>query len=83
MRRVSIDPSGVYLTLDWDQLAKIRPGGGGYSTSVYTGRVCPEVQFLTLLYTIFHEKGTPFVYFLLTNVEKCISVNKKFQNLSG
>ena len=26
-----------------------------------------EVQPLTLLYTIFYEKGTPFVYLLLTN----------------
>ena len=27
----------------------------------------PEVQPLTLLYTIFHEKGIPLVYILLTN----------------
>ena len=38
-----------------------------YSTNAYTGRLRPEVQPLTLLYTIFHEKGTPFVYLLLTN----------------
>ena len=31
-------------------------GGGGDSTNFYTGRLCPEVQPLTLLYTIFHEK---------------------------
>ena len=31
------------------------------------GRLRPEVQPLTLLYTIFHEKGTLFVYLLLTN----------------
>ena len=31
-------------------------GGGGYSTNFYTGRLRPEVQPLTLLYTIFHEK---------------------------
>ena len=43
------------------------PPGGGYSTNVYTGRLRPEVQPLTLLYTIFHKKGTPFVYILLTN----------------
>ena len=36
--------------------------GGGYSTNVYTGRLRPEVQPPTLLYTIFHEKGTPFTY---------------------
>ena len=40
---------------------------GGYSTNVYRGRLRPEVQPLTLLYTIFHEKGNPFVYLLLTN----------------
>ena len=40
-------------------------GGGGYSTNVYTGRLRPEVQPPTLLYTIFHEKGTPFIYLLL------------------
>ena len=36
--------------------------GGGYSTNVYMGRLRPEVQPLTLLYTIFHEKGTSFTY---------------------
>ena len=40
---------------------------GGYSTNFYTGRLRLEVQSLTLLYTIFHEKGTPFVYLLLRN----------------
>ena len=40
---------------------------GRYSTNVYTGRLRPEVQPLTLLYTIFHEKVTPFIYLLLTN----------------
>ena len=39
----------------------------GYSANVYTGRSRPKVQPITLLYTIFHEKGTPFVYILLTN----------------
>ena len=45
------------------------PGGGStqYTTNVYTGRLRPKVQLLTLLNTIFHEKGTPFVYLLLTN----------------
>ena len=40
-------------------------GGGGYSTNFIRGG--SEVQPLTLLYTIFHERNTPFVYFLLTN----------------
>ena len=39
------------------------PGRGrGYWTNFYTGRLRPEVQPLALLYTIFHEKGIPFVY---------------------
>ena len=38
----------------------------GYSTNVYTGRLRPNVQPFILLYTIFHEKGAPFVYLLLT-----------------
>ena len=36
------------------------------STKFYTERR-PEVQPLPLLYTIFDRKGSPFVYFLLTN----------------
>ena len=37
---------------------------GGYLTNIYTGRLRPEVQPLTLLHTIFCEKGSPFVYAL-------------------
>ena len=33
---------------------------GGYLTHVYTGRLLPEVQPLTFLYTIFHEKKYRF-----------------------
>ena len=46
-------------------------GGGGEGwvfKKVFYGEVHPEeVQPLTLLYTIFNRKGTPFVYLLLTN----------------
>ena len=47
-------------------LVKVRipGGGGGYSTKFYTGRLRPEVQTLTLLYTIFETTGIPFVYLL-------------------
>ena len=31
------------------------------------GGSAPRSNPFTLLYTIFHEKGTPFVYLLLTN----------------
>ena len=40
---------------------------GECSTNVYTGRLRPEVQPPTLLYTFFYVKGTLFVYLLLTN----------------
>ena len=43
-----------------------RPGST-QSTKFYTGRLRPEVQILTLLYTIFGRKGSPLVYVLLTN----------------
>ena len=32
-----------------------KPGGGDYSRNFYTGRLRPEVQPRTLLYTIFHK----------------------------
>ena len=32
-----------------------------------SGRLHPEVQPVTLLYTIFYENGNPFVYLLLAN----------------
>ena len=37
------------------------PGGGGYLTKFNTGRLRPEVQPLTLLYTILAEK-LPLLY---------------------
>ena len=36
-------------------------GGGGYLTKFCTGRLCPEVQPLTLSYTILAEK-IPLLY---------------------
>ena len=54
-------------------------GGGGsgvewrgwWSKKFYTGGHCPEVQPLTLLYSIFDRKGTPFVgnFFKKSNLE--------------
>ena len=41
--------------------------GGGYSITFYTASLRPEVQPLTLLYTIFDRKGTPLIYHLLIN----------------
>ena len=37
----------------------LRSDPRGYSTNFYTGRLRTEVQPLTHLYTIFHEKDTP------------------------
>ena len=53
----------------------------GYSTNVYTGRLRPEVQPLTLLNTIFHDKGTPFVYLLLKNGTSFAYVAQTFTSL--
>ena len=36
-------------------------GGGGYLTKFNTGRLCPKVQPLTLLYAILAEK-VPLLY---------------------
>ena len=46
------------------------PAGAGVVglNKFYTGTLRPKVKPLTLLYTIFHEKGSPFVYLLLTKV---------------
>ena len=49
---------------------KPMPGGGGGVTqqnNVHKGRLWLKVHPLTVLYTIFHKKGTPFVYLLFTN----------------
>ena len=37
------------------------PEGRNYWTKFYMGRFRPEVQALTLLYTIFYKKGTLLV----------------------
>ena len=47
-----------------------KPGGGGrgvLNKCFLWGGFVLRSKLLTLLYTIFHEKGTPFVYPLLTN----------------
>ena len=44
-------------------------GGGGNQQKFYTGKHCPEVQPLNLLYPIFDRKGTPFVYLLFTKLK--------------
>ena len=51
------------VTFCWQRKSgsKKRNYRGEYSTKFYTGRLRPEVQTLTPLYTIFERKGTPFV----------------------
>ena len=44
--------------------AGIVPGVAVGVLNRYEGRVRPEVQPLTLLYTIFHEKAVPLSYTL-------------------
>ena len=43
------------------QTVALSPGGGGYLTKFNTGRLRPEVQPLTLLYTILAGK-VPLLY---------------------
>ena len=46
-----------YIAYKW----RLRPKPGGYSTKFYMGRqLCPNLQPLTLLYTIFAQKRYPF-----------------------
>ena len=45
-------------------------GGMGVLKKINTGRLRPEVRPLTILYTIFGRKGTPFVYLPLKNNER-------------
>ena len=54
-----------YLTL-WG--AEFALGAGrGTEQNFIQGELCPIVQPLTLLYTIFDRRGTPFIYLLLIN----------------
>ena len=75
----------------WDIYARIpewintdETRGDEYSLKNRRGKLRRAVQPLTLLYTIFDRKGTPFIHLLLTNgtpsfhipsFEHCISVN--------
>ena len=47
-------------------------GGGGGSRKFYMGRLCPEVQPLTLLYTIFHGSY---------NLEKVLNFTSRLEKL--
>ena len=47
-------------------------GGGGGSTKFYMGRLRPEVQPLTLLYTIFHGSY---------NLEKVLNFTSRLEKL--
>ena len=46
-------------------------GAGGLRNKCLYGEAPPRIvqllQLFSYLFTIFHEKGTPFVYLLLTN----------------
>ena len=45
------------------------------------GRLHPKVQPLTLLYTSFDRKGTPFIYPVLTNGNPFTYLAKNFASL--
>ena len=57
--------------MGWGTLRIGRRGGGG-STKFYMGRLCPEVQPLTLLYTIFHGSY---------NLEKVLNFTSRLEKL--
>ena len=58
---------------------------GGYFTKLHPGRLCPKIQALSLLYTIFGRKGTPSVYLLLlvTKLMVLPLSHSKFRKLHG
>ena len=69
-RRFSIAIQIYQYWLDPQKVAINNPGGRGYSTNLMftLGGSAPRSNPLPFLtYAIFHEKGTPFVYRLLTN----------------
>ena len=59
--------------MGWVSLRVGRGGGGrGGSTKLYMGRLRPEVQPLTLLYTIFHGSY---------NLEKVLNFTSRLEKL--
>ena len=65
--------SVIHVSDDWGQgshsvsQSVSQKPGRQYSKKFSTGRLCPEVQPLTLLHIIVDRKGAPLVYLLLTN----------------
>ena len=56
-------------------------GQGEYSTKFYTGRLSPEVQPLTLLYTVFDRESTAFMYLPLANGTPFVYLVSNFASL--
>ena len=86
--RISVSPSNIPNTAMRQAMNQTRAKSwrkGGVINNFYTGRLRPEVQPLTILYNIFHEnlneKGSPFVYLLLTNgtPSKKLSVSQRYK----
>ena len=46
----------------------------GYATTFYTGRL----QTLTLVYTVFDKKGTPFTYLVYTFASLLIAIDELY-----
>ena len=64
-------------------------GGGGYFTKFNTGRLCPEVHLLTLLYTILQKRypfNMPFIEkrypFHITTLENCTPFLNPYNEVS-
>ena len=65
MYNFKLETSRFIFDSDFKRQLPGSPEGGGALNKVLYGE--PEVQSLTLLYTIFDRKGTPFVYLPLKN----------------
>ena len=50
-----------YFRLSIGAIVLLTLTGSQSPTNFYTGNLCPEAQPLTLLYTLFLEKGNPFI----------------------
>ena len=66
MYRFLVSPYLSKGQVAWDKLLVVRGGGGTQQIFLWGGST-PKVHPRTPLYVIFHEKGTTFVYLILTN----------------
>ena len=54
-------------------ILRLFPGGGGTEQNFIVGRLRPEIQPLTFLYTIFDREGLPSVYLFLVHSQTAMT----------